>query len=83
MFLKFFFNYLSTQKKIEWLKRKGFMLGTRNRGGRTIYIYMLTNLFVEVIFKNDDAEQAPEALTTLSGLKHLNEYLEKEFKATF
>lgn len=59
------------------------MLGTREKAGRKIYIYMLTNLFVEVMFKNDNADDKPEALHTLNGLKSLNDYLEKEFKASF
>ena len=44
---------------------------------------MLTNLFVEVIYKNDDVENEPEQTRILAGLKRLNAYLETEFKSSF
>lgn len=59
------------------------MLGTRIKDGRKIYIYMLKELFVEVIFKNDNVDENPEKLNILNGLKNLNSYLEKEFKTSF
>jgi hypothetical protein len=59
------------------------MLGTRIKDGRKIYIYMLRELFVEVIYMNDNVEEAPEKLNILNGLKNLNSYLEKEFKTSF
>lgn len=83
MLLKFFFNHLSIRRQVEYLKKRGIILGTRNKQGRKIYIYMLTNLFVEVMYRNDNTEDQPEQLNTLSGLKSLNDYLEKEFKASF
>lgn len=65
------------------MKRKGTFLGTREKGSRKVFIYMLTNLFVEVIYKNDDSENEPEQTRVLSGLKKLNAYLETEFKTSF
>ena len=59
------------------------MLGTRMKEGRKIYIYMLRELFVEVVYKNDNVEEMPERLNMLTGLKNLNSYLEKEFKTSF
>jgi len=59
------------------------MLGTRMKEGRKIYIYMLRELFVEVVYKNDNTEETPERLNMLTGLKNLNSYLEKEFKTSF
>lgn len=59
------------------------MLGTRMKEGRKIYIYMLRELFVEVVYKNDNTEEMPERLNMLTGLKNLNSYLEKEFKTSF
>jgi hypothetical protein len=44
---------------------------------------MLSSLFVEVMFRDDNVDQDPEKIQVLSGLKNLNEYLEKEFKASF
>ena len=83
MILRFFFSRLSLQKQISYLKRKGVALGTRLKGGRKIYIYMLSDLFVEVIYKNDNADETPEKLNMLRGLTSLNEYLENEFKTSF
>jgi hypothetical protein len=59
------------------------MLGTRLKDGRRIYIYMLRDLFIEVLFKNDNVNENAERLNMLEGLNNLNEYLEKEFKASF
>ena len=83
MLFKLFFRHSSLQNQIDRLKRKGILLGTRNKSDRKVYIYMLSSLFVEVMFNNDDAEHTPEKIQILSGLKNLNEYLEKEFKTSF
>jgi hypothetical protein len=83
MFLQFLFNQLPSQKQIEYLKKRGVLLGTRNRESRKIFVYMITNLFVEVLYKNDNTEEQPEKLTTLNGLKSLNDYLEREFRTSF
>lgn len=83
MFLQFFFNQLPSYKQIEYLKKKGVLLGTRTKENRKVFVYMLTNLFVEVRYKNDNTDEQPEKLTTLTGLKSLNDYLEKEFRTSF
>lgn len=83
MFFRFFFKRLSLRKQIETLKNKGTFLGTRVKNDRSVYIYMLNNLFVEVIYKSDDANGEPEQTRTLVGLKKLNAYLESEFKESF
>lgn len=83
MFMKFFFSRLSLEKQVSHLKRKGIALGTRLKSGRKIYIYMLGDLFIEVIYKGDNADEPPEKLNMLHGLSSLNDYLEKEFKTSF
>lgn len=83
MILKFFFKQMSLQKRVNFLKKRGIMLGTRLKDGRRIYIYMLRDLFVEVLYKNDSVNETAERLTMLDGLSSLNDYLEKEFKASF
>ena len=83
MILQFFFRRLSPEKQVSFLKKKGVALGTRAKNGRKVYLYMLRNLFVEVVFENDNSEQAPERLNILKGLKSFNQYLEKEFRASF
>jgi len=71
------------EKQVSYLKKKGIALGTRLKGGRKIYIYMLSDLFVEVFYRNDNSEDTPEKLNVLKGLNSLNEYLEKEFRTSF
>jgi hypothetical protein len=83
MILKFFFQQMSYQKQVNYLKKKGIALGTRLKNGRKIHIYMLRDLFVEVLYKDDNTEATPERINMLQGLKNLNEYLEKEFKTSF
>lgn len=83
MLLRFFFSKMSLQKQTRYLKKKGIMLGTRIKDGRKIYIYMLSDLFVEIVYKNDNVDEEAEQINILRGLENLNDYLEKEFKATF
>ena len=83
MIRQFLFKRLSLEKQVSYLKKKGIALGTRAKNGRKIYIYMLRDLFVEVLYRNDNAEEAPEQLNMMRGLKNLNDYLENEFKASF
>lgn len=83
MILRFILQHLSIQKQANFLRKRGIILGTRLKNGRRIYIYMLHDLFVEVLYKNDNANEAPEHLNMLRGLNTLNDYLEKEFRATF
>ena len=83
MILKFFFKQMSLQKQVNFLKKRGIMLGTRLKDGRRIYIYMLRDLFVEVLFKNDNVNENAERLIMLEGLNNLNDYLEQEFKTSF
>ena len=83
MILKFFFRQMSLQKQVNFLKKRGIMLGTRLKDGRRIYIYMLRDLFIEVLYKEDNVNEVAEKLNMLDGLTSLNEYLEKEFRASF
>jgi hypothetical protein len=83
MILQFFFRQLSAEKQVSYLQKNGVSLGSRVKNGRRIYVYMLRNLFVEVMYENDDANSTPEKVNMLRGLKNLNAYLEKEFRASF
>ena len=65
------------------MKKRAIVLGTRMKDGRRIHIYMFRNLFVEVLYKNDNTEEAAEKINMLTGLKSLNSYLETEFKTSF
>jgi hypothetical protein len=59
------------------------MLGTRVRNNRKVFLYMVKDFFVEVIYKNDSTDEAAESLGTFTSLEGLNSYLEKEFKTSF
>ncbi|SKC40256.1 hypothetical protein [Ohtaekwangia koreensis] len=83
MILRFIFRQMSLQKQANYLKKKGIMLGTRLKNGRRIHIYMLRDLFIEVLYKNDNVNEEAEHLNMLRGLNNLNDYLEREFKASF
>jgi hypothetical protein len=83
MFTRFLFNRMTLRQQVSYLKRKGVVLGTRLKDGRKIYIYMLKDLFIEVMFENDDVDNEPEKLIVLRGLDNLNNHLEKEFKTSF
>ena len=83
MIQQFIFRYLPLSKKVNYLHTKGVSLGSRSKNGRRIFIYMLNNLFVEVMYQNDDVNAAPERVHILRGLTNLNSYLEEEFKTSF
>lgn len=83
MFFKLIFKYYSESKKIAFLKEEGIMLGARQRSGHKVYLYMLKDFFVEVIYQQDDIDLDPVKLETFSSLDNLNSYLEKEFKTAF
>ena len=83
MILRFIFNSLPLDKQILYLKKKGIGLGTRLKQGRKIYIYMLRDLFVEVLYKNDNSDDGAERLNIIKGLVNLNSHLEKEFRKSF
>ncbi len=83
MILQFFFRQLSAEKQVSYLQKNGVSLGSRAKNGRRIYVYMLRNLFVEVMYANDNVNDSPEKVNHLRGLKNLNAYLEKEFRASF
>ena len=83
MFTQFFFQRLSSEKKVQRLKKKGVALGTRAKNGRKIHIYMIGPLFVEVMYLGDNSDNNPEQVSILRGLKSLNDYLESEFRTSF
>ena len=83
MFFKLVFKYYSESKRIALLKEEGIMLGTRQRNGRKVYLYMLKDFFVEVVYQKDEIDLEPEKLETFSNLDNLNSYLEREFHTAF
>lgn len=60
------------------MKRRGIVLGTRKKDGRQTYLYMVDNLFAEIIYENDNPRMKAEALVVLDGLQDFNRYMEKD-----
>lgn len=83
MLFRMAFKYFSISKRIEVLKEKGILLGTRLRNNRKVYLYMLNDFFIEVLYQGDDLDLQPEKMETFSNLDNLNSYLEKEFRTAF
>ena len=80
MFTKFFFRRLSLESQAKFMKKKGISLGSRWKDGRYIFMYMFRDLFVEILFLQDNIENAPEAVTIISGLEEFNKRLEDEIR---
>jgi hypothetical protein len=83
MLFKIVFRCCPASKKMEIIKDEGVMLGTRMRTGRRVYLYMLKDFFVELVYRNDNTDLEAERLEIFSNLNNLNAYLEKEFKTAF
>jgi hypothetical protein len=83
MILKWAFRYFSESTKIDYLKDQGIMLGSRVRQGRKVYLYMLRDFFVEVIYQHDNVDMNPEKVKTFTSINNLNSYLERDFRSAF
>ena len=81
MLLKLFFNQLSQTAQANFMKRRGIVLGTRNKNGRLTYLYMVNNLFAEIVYENDNPQMKVETVVALQGLNNLNRHLEKDLRA--
>jgi hypothetical protein len=83
MWSKIVFRFYGDEKKFEMVKDNGIIIGSRQRMDRKVYLYMLKDFFVEVMYINDDIDMQPERIDTFSSLDHLHTYLEKDFRAAF
>ncbi len=83
MFFKLFFKHLSESKKLKYVRDHGVMIGSRMRNERKVFLYMIKDLFVEVVYKDDNMDESAERLGTFTSLSGLNSYLEREFKTAF
>ncbi len=83
MWFKFGFRFLADNKKFELVREKGIMLGSRWRNNRRVYLYMVKDFFVEVMYLQDDIDQDPERINTFSSLDNLNAYLERDIRTAF
>lgn len=82
--LRVLFNLMPLQIRVSYLKKRGITLGTRLKSNRKIHLYMMWDFFVEVLYHQDNARNPAEQLTIVKGLTitNLNNYLEKEFRAS-
>ena len=83
MWPKWLKGNLSNEKIIDMVKEEGSLVGERQRGNRKVFIYLLKDFFVQVMFKGDNPVDEVENLLTFSDLNQLNSHLEKEFRAAF
>lgn len=77
------FRLMSVRKKIDYLRDKGTVLGTRLKNGRKAYLYIIKDFCAEVIFQKDNTELSAEQIRTFANVKEFNSYLEREFRSSF
>ncbi len=83
MIFKFFFKNFTELKKLDYTRENGTLLGTRTKSDRKVFLYMVKDFFVEILYKNDNSDDGAESINTFTSLDGLNSYLEKEFKTAF
>ncbi len=77
MLLRLIFKRLSINRQASFMKSRGIVLGTRKKDGRQAYLYMVNNLFAEILYENDNPRMKVEALVVVHGLDKLTQHLEK------
>lgn len=80
MLLKFIIQRLPVRNQANLMKRRGIVVGTRNKNGRRSYLYMINNLFAEILYENDNPGLQVEALVLLDGLKGLQTYFRNDVR---
>ncbi|NOT74560.1 MAG: hypothetical protein HOP08_06485 [Cyclobacteriaceae bacterium] len=83
MWLKAIFGKLSKNKIVRLVKTEGSLIGEHKQEGRQVYIYLLRDFFVQVMFHNDDPSEEVEHVKTFANINQLNSHLESEFRSTF
>ena len=83
MWPKWLKGNLSNQKIIEMVKVEGSLVGERQQGERKVFIYLLKDFFVQIMFKGDNPIDEVEHMLTFPTLDQLNAHLEKEFRTAF
>ena len=80
MLVKCFLKRMGIQRQASFMKKHGLLLATRQRDGRSIYIYMFRNLFAEIIFVKDNPGCKAERVKLFSGLERLSVHLDKDLR---
>lgn len=66
MCFKHFFKHLSQSKKLSYVRDHGVMIGTRMRDERKLFLYMIKDFIVEVVYKDDNMDDVAECLGTFN-----------------
>lgn len=83
MWFKLTFPKWPQERQLEHVRQKGVSLGSRLKEGRSVFVYMVRNLFVQIVFKNDQEWHEVENVMVFSSLEKLNSYLEQDFRLAF
>lgn len=83
MWFNLTFRKWPQERQLEHVRAKGVSLGSRIKEGRSVFVYMVRNLFVQIVFKNDQEWKEVENLTVFNSLEKLNSYLEEDFRLAF
>lgn len=83
MLFRLTFKHFSESKKMNEIREKGILLGSRSANGRKVFLYMVNDIFAEVLYAEDDIDSQPEKIEVFANINTLNHYLEREFKAAF
>jgi hypothetical protein len=81
MFTKFFFQRFSPAQQINYLRKKGTLIGNQVRNSCHFSLYMVKGFFVEVMFPSADQQTEPRRIQVFSNLESLTEYLNEEARA--
>ncbi len=66
MCFKLFSKHLSESKKLSYVRDHGVMIGTRMRDERKLFLYMIKDFIVEVVYKDDNMDDVAECLGTFN-----------------
>jgi hypothetical protein len=66
MCFKLFFKHLSQSKKLSYVRDHGVMIGKRMRDERKLFLYMIKDFIVEVVYKDDNMDDVAECLGTFN-----------------
>lgn len=66
MFFKLFFKHLSESKKLSYVRDHGVMIGTRMRDEQKLFLCMIKDFIVEVVYKDDNMDDVAECLGTFN-----------------
>ena len=77
----FMIRRFSETRQVSFIKKHGFVLGTCSREGRQAYLYNYGDMFVEIIYQNDNPDEPAEKLVWVNGFDNLKRHLDKEYLA--